>query len=70
MSDGEYMELGSSTYFWTAAGGDGLGAVYWYLVNNRDDFTSAEDFDNAAFSLRCVKNKLTKAAAPAATAAP
>ncbi|MDO4948228.1 MAG: FISUMP domain-containing protein [Fibrobacter sp.] len=70
MSDSEYMELGSSTYFWTAAGGDGLGAVYWYLVNNRDDFTSAEDFDNAAFSLRCVKNKLTKAAAPAATAAP
>lgn len=53
----EYGELGSSTYFWTAAGGDGMGGVYWYLVNNKDDFTSAEDFDNAAFSVRCVKNK-------------
>lgn len=58
--DGEYMELGSSTYFWTAAGGDGMGGVYWYIVNNKDDFTSAEDFDGASFSLRCVKNKMTK----------
>ena len=69
MADGEYMELGSSTYFWTAAGGDGMGGVYWYLVNNKDDFTSAEDFDNAAFSVRCVKNKGVKAA-PAASPAP
>lgn len=59
--DNEYGELGSSTYFWTAAGGDGIGGVYWYLVNNKDDFTSAEDFDNAAFSVRCVKNKLANA---------
>lgn len=80
LADGEFMELGSSTYFWTAAGGDGMGAVYWYLVNNRDEFTSAEDFDNAAFSVRCVKNKIAplkdsgatvdSAATAAETAAP
>jgi len=64
MADGEFMELGSSTYFWTAAGGDGLGGVYWYLINSKDDFTSAEDFDGASFSLRCVKNKLVAEEAP------
>lgn len=71
-TDGEYLELGSSTYYWTAVGGDGMGGVYWYLVNNKDEFTSAEDFDNAAFSLRCVKNKLAKDAgvAPAARFVP
>ncbi len=55
--DGEYMELGSSTYYWMASGGDGLGGGYWYLVNKSDEFTTAEDFDKAAFSVRCVKNK-------------
>lgn len=57
-AEGEYAELGTSAYFWEAQGGDGMGAVYWNLVNNRDDFTTAEDFDNFAFSLRCVKNKI------------
>ncbi|MCQ2104568.1 MAG: hypothetical protein MJZ26_02135 [Fibrobacter sp.] len=69
-ADGEYLELGSSAYFWTAAGGDGMGGVYWYLVNNKDEFTSAEDFDNASFSLRCVKNKLSKDSGSAPAAAP
>ncbi len=58
----DYSELGSSTYFWAAAGGDGMGGAYWYLVNNKDDFLNAEDFDNASFSLRCIKNKSSKAA--------
>lgn len=58
-TDGEFMELGSSTYFWAAAGGDGMGGAYWYLVNNKDDFIGAEDFDGAAFSVRCVKNKMS-----------
>jgi len=53
----DYSELGSSTYFWAAAGGDGMGGAYWFLVNNKDDLSTAEDFDSAAFSLRCVKNK-------------
>lgn len=69
-NDGEFMELGSSTYYWTAVGGDGMGGVYWYLVNNKDDFTSAEDFDNASFSVRCVKNKMAPKAAETAAPAP
>ncbi|MCF0221237.1 MAG: hypothetical protein HUK19_02980 [Fibrobacter sp.] len=58
-AEGEYAELGSSAYFWAAHGGDGMGAVYWNVINSKDDFTSMEDFDNFAFSVRCVKNKLT-----------
>lgn len=58
--DGEYAELGSSAYFWAAEGGAGMGAVYWNLINSKDDFTTAEDFEHSAFSLRCVKNKAVK----------
>ena len=65
----EYNELGSSAYFWAAHGGDGMGAVYWNLVNSKDDFTSAEEFESTAFSVRCVRNKLS-AAVPATPAAP
>lgn len=57
-SDGEFSELGSSAYFWAAEGGSGMGAAYWYLINSKDDFATAEDFDRLAFSLRCVKNKV------------
>ena len=57
-SDGEFAELGTSTYFWAAEGGGGMGAVYWYVVNNKDDFKAEEDFDKNAISLRCVKNKV------------
>jgi uncharacterized protein (TIGR02145 family) len=58
--DGEYAELGSSAYFWAAEGGAGMGAVYWNLINSKDNFTTAEDFEHSAFSLRCVKNKTVK----------
>jgi uncharacterized protein (TIGR02145 family) len=57
-SDGEFAELGTSAYFWAADGGGGMGASYWYLVNSKDDFTTEEDFERTAFSLRCVKNKM------------
>lgn len=57
-ADGEFGELGTSAYFWAAHGGEGTGAVYWNIIHARDDFTTAEDFDNFSFSLRCVKNKL------------
>lgn len=56
-AEGEYAELGSSAYFWAAQGGDGMGAVYWNIINSKDDFVPMEDFDNFAFSVRCVKNK-------------
>ena len=62
--DGEYAELGSSAYFWAAEGGAGMGAVYWNLINSKDDFATAEDFEHSAFSLRCVKNKAGSAKAP------
>ena len=57
-NDGEFAELGTSVYFWEASGGDGAGAGYWNLINSRDVFTHAEDFENAAFSVRCVKNAM------------
>ncbi len=57
-NDGEFAELGTSVYFWEASGGDGAGAGYWNLINSRDVFTRAEDFENAAFSVRCVKNAM------------
>lgn len=60
-NDGEYAELGSSAYFWAAEGGAGMGAVYWNLINSKDDFMTAEDFEHSAFSLRCVKNKVVPA---------
>lgn len=56
-AEGEYAELGTSAYFWAAQGGDGNGAVYWNIINSKDDFTPMEDFDKFSFSLRCVKNK-------------
>ena len=56
-NDGEFAELGSSAYFWAAEGGGGMGAVYWYVVGSKDSFSSEEDFDKNAFSLRCVKNR-------------
>ena len=56
-NDGEYMDLGSSTYFWETSGGyEGTGAGYWNLINARDEVMQAEDFDNMAVSVRCVKN--------------
>lgn len=56
-NDGEFMDLGSSTYFWETTGGyDGTGAGYWNLINARDEVIQAEDFDNMAISVRCVKN--------------
>jgi uncharacterized protein (TIGR02145 family) len=76
-SDGEFMELGTSAYFWEASGGGDTGAAYWNLINSKDDVMRAEDFENTAFSLRCVQNApapvdSTKAAAgnaaPAGTA--
>lgn len=57
-ADGEYAELGTSTYFWAAHGGDGMGAVYWNIIYSKDDFASMEDFENFSFSVRCVKNKI------------
>lgn len=57
-SDGEFAELGTSTYFWEASGGNDVGAGYWNLINSRDNLTRAEDFENAAFSLRCVRNSM------------
>ena len=70
-NDGEFMELGTSAYFWEASGGGDNGAAYWNLINSKDDIMRAEDFENTAFSLRCVKNEVTakdleKAAAKAA----
>lgn len=82
-SDGEFVELGTSVYFWEASGGNDAGAGYWNLINSRDELTRAEEFEGAAFSVRCVKNAMpdvkmvkpargatqdTSAAAPAATA--
>lgn len=58
--EGEYSELGSSAYFWVAQGGDGMGAVYWNMINAKNDFSQAEDFDGMSFSVRCVKNKAAK----------
>lgn len=55
-NDGEFMELGTSAYFWEASGGGDTGAAYWNLINSKDDVMRAEDFENTAFSLRCVKN--------------
>jgi uncharacterized protein (TIGR02145 family) len=60
-SDGEFMELGTSTYFWEASGGGDVGAGYWNLINRKDEVMRAEDFENNAFSLRCVKNEVTEA---------
>ena len=60
-SDGEFMELGTSTYFWEASGGGDVGAGYWNLINSKDEVMRAEDFENNAFSLRCVKNEVTEA---------
>ena len=56
-AEGEYTELGSSAYFWVAQGGDGMGAVYWNIINAKNSFSQAEDFDGMSFSVRCVKNK-------------
>ena len=55
-SDGEFMELGSSAYFWEASGGGDVGAAYWNLINSRDEFVRAEDFESTSFSLRCVQD--------------
>ena len=60
-NDGEFMELGTSAYFWEASGGGDVGAGYWNLINSKDDVMRAEDFENTAFSLRCVKNEVTEA---------
>lgn len=57
-NDGEFAELGTSAYFWEASGGNDAGAGYWNLINSRDELSRAEDFDGAAFSVRCVKNAL------------
>jgi uncharacterized protein (TIGR02145 family) len=57
-SDGEFAELGTSTYFWEASGGNDAGAGYWNLINSKDELTRAEDFENAAFSVRCVRNAM------------
>lgn len=67
-AEGEYTELGTCAYFWAAQGGDGMGAVYWNVINSKDDFTSMEDFDNFSFSVRCVKNKASKEAGKDAAA--
>ena len=56
-NDGEYAELGTSAYFWAVEGGGGVGAVYWNIINSKDELSTAEDFEHTAFSLRCVKNK-------------
>ena len=55
-NDGEFMELGTSAYFWEASGGGDTGAAYWNLINSKDNVMRAEDFENTAFSLRCVQN--------------
>ena len=55
-SDGEFMELGSSAYFWEATGGGDVGAAYWNLINSKDDLMRAEDFESTSFSLRCVQD--------------
>lgn len=57
-NDGEFAELGSSAYFWEASGGDGAGAGYWNLLNSRDEYAQMEDFENTAFSVRCVQDTL------------
>ena len=57
-NDGEFAELGTSAYFWEASGGDGAGAGYWNLLNSKDDFVHAEDFEKTAFSVRCVMNSV------------
>ena len=36
-SDGEFVELGTSVYFWEASGGNDAGAGYWNLINSRDE---------------------------------
>lgn len=56
-AEGEYTELGSSAYFWVAQGGDGMGAVYWNIINAKNSFSQAEEFDGMSFSVRCVKNR-------------
>lgn len=55
-NDGEFMELGTSAYFWEASGGGETGAAYWNLINGKDEVMRAEDFENMALSLRCVMN--------------
>lgn len=70
-NDGEYMELGSSAYFWEATGGGEVGAGYWNLINSKDVFMQAEDFENTAFSVRCVQDaQSAKAKASPAETAP
>lgn len=69
-AEGEYAELGTSAYFWAAQGGEGNGAVYWNIINSKDDFTPMEDFDKFSFSLRCVKNKPLPQKAEASAEAP
>lgn len=72
-NDGEFAELGTSAYFWEASGGDGAGAGYWNLLNSKDEFVHAEDFERTAFSVRCVMNsvpevKKVQKGSPAASA--
>ena len=74
-NDGEFMELGTSAYFWEGSGGGDTGAAYWNLINSKDEVMRAEDFENTAFSLRCVQNApvaadSTKAAPAGDSAAP
>ena len=52
------MELGTSDNYWEASGGNDAGAGYWNLINSRDELSRAEEFDGAAFSVRCVKNAM------------
>ena len=61
-SDGEFMELGSSAYFWEASGGGDVGAAYWNLINSKDELMRAEDFEGTSFSLRCVQDTPREAA--------
>ena len=56
LNGGEFMELGTSAYFWEASGGGDVGAAYWNLINSKDEVMRAEDFENMAISLRCVMN--------------
>ncbi|MCQ2063332.1 MAG: hypothetical protein MJY99_08350 [Fibrobacter sp.] len=68
-TDGEFVELGSSAYFWESSGGNGEGAAYWNLINSKNELMRAEDFDNLSFSLRCVQNSDAVKAVPADTSA-
>lgn len=64
-TDGEFVELGSSAYFWESSGGNGEGAAYWNLINSKNELMRAEDFDNLSFSLRCVQNSDAAKTVPA-----